>query len=235
VSSINVVGPSLHRVEVKAIDVEKRTLTFDDKAPAVVAGKTIAVAPDAGIEIDGKPGQLAAIPAGAFLSVGLSVDAQTALHVQAEGPTLGGCGGSEASVIDAANYTVTFSEKGTPEVAGKTFNVAKDVWLQMDAMPGKLSELPAGSYLNITLTVDHQLVRGIWATGPPVPEIGAVQAVDATKRTITVNDKTYPVAPNANVIIDNRGGLAAVPVGASVSLRLCVDQKTVGTIAVQAK
>jgi RNA polymerase sigma factor (sigma-70 family) len=235
VSSINVIGPSLHRVEVKAVDVEKRTLTFDDKAPAVVAGKTIAVAPDAGIDIDGKPGQLAAIPAGAFLSLGLSVDAQTALHVLAEGPTLGGCGGSEASAIDAANYTVTFSDKGTREVAGKTFNVAKDVGLQMDAVPGKLSELPAGSYLSITLTVDHQFVRGIWATGPPVPEIGAVQAVDATKRTITVNDRTYPVAPNANVIIDNRGGLAAVPVGASVSLRLCIDQKTVGTIAVQAK
>jgi RNA polymerase sigma factor (sigma-70 family) len=235
VSSINVVGPKYHRVEVKAVDADNRTITFDDKAPNLIANKALAVAPEAGIEIDGKPGRLAAIPAGAFVNVRLSVDAQKALHLQAEGPTLGGCGGSEVSAVDSVTNTITFADKGPAEVAGKGFSVAKDVWLQMDARPGKLAELPTGSYLNITLTVDQQIVRSIWAVGPPVPGVGVVKAVDADKSTITVDDKTYPVAKNANIIIGNRGGLAAIPTGATVALRLCVDQKTVGTIAVQAK
>jgi uncharacterized protein (TIGR03067 family) len=235
VSSINVVGPGYHRVGVKAVDAAARTLTIDDKEPAAIAGKTLAVAADANIEIDGKPGALAGIPAGAFVNLGLSVDGQTARNVQAEGPTLGGCGGSECSAVDAANDSITFAAKGPAEVAGKTFRVLKGLWIQIDARPGKLAEVPAGSYLNITLTVDRQAVRSIWAVGPPVPGIGVVKAVDTAKNTITVDDRTYPVARNANIVIASRGGLAAVPVGASVSLRLCVDQKTVGTIAVQTK
>jgi hypothetical protein len=229
---MNVVGPGYHHVPVKAVDAAARTITIDDKAPAAIAGKVLAVAADANIEIDGKPGQLAGIPAGAFVNLGLSVDAQTARNLQAEGPTLGGCGGSEVSAVDAVNSTITFSAKGPPEVAGRTFTVAKDVWIQIDARPGKLADVPAGSYLNITLTVDQQTVRSVWAVGPPVPGVGVVQAVDVAKRTITVADRTYPVAANANIVIGNRGGLAAIQTGATVSLRLCVDQKTVGTIAV---
>ncbi len=235
VSSINVVGPGYHHVGVKAVDGEKNTVTIDDKAPPEIAGKTFAVAPNANIEIDDKPGNLADIPAGAFVNLGLSVDSQTALNLQAEGPNLGDCGGSPISAVDAANYTITFADKGAAAVAGKTFNVLKDAWIQIDAIPGKLAELPAGSYVNVTLTVDQQFVRSIWAAGPPVPGTGIVKAVDAAKNTITVDDQTYPVAKNANIIIENRGGLAAVPIGATVSLRLCVDQKTVGTIAVTAK
>src|SRR5262249_20751716 len=110
-----------------------------------------------------------------------------------------------------------------------------NVWLQTDASPGKFAELPVGSYLNVTLTVDRQTVRSIWATGPPVPGCGVVKAVDVERRTVTVDDRTYPVAANANIVMESRGGLAALPLGATVSLRLCVDQKTVGTIAVQAR
>jgi hypothetical protein len=217
------------------VDGARNTITIDDKAPPAVAGKTVAVAPEAAIEVDGKPGQLAMVPAGAFVNVGMSVDGQTVLNLQAEGPTLGGCGGCEATAIDAARNTVTFASNASPDVAGKTFNVMPNVWLQIDARPGKLAELPAGSYLNITLTIDQQLVRSIWATGPPVPGTGVVTAVDATRNTITVDNKTYPVATNANIVIDNRGGLAAVPVGATVSLRLCADRQTVGTVQVHAK
>jgi RNA polymerase sigma factor (sigma-70 family) len=235
VSSINVVGPGYHHVGVKAVDAANRTITIDDKAPAAIAGKTLAVAPDASIDVDGKPGKLAGIPARAFVNLGLSVDCLTARNVQAEGPNLGGCGGSCVSAVDATGGTVTFDAKGPTDVAGKTFSVLKDAWIQIDARPGKLADVPAGSYLNVTLTVDQQFVRSIWAVGPPVPGMGVVKAVDVEKRTITVDDKTYPVATNANIIIDNRGGLAAVPIGASVSLRLCVDQKTVGTINVMSK
>jgi len=231
VSSINVVGPNYHHEPLKAVDAENRAIALGDKAHSKIAGKMIAVAPRAVIEIDGKPGKLTGIPAGAFVNLRLSVDGQTALHVQAEGPGLGGCGGSEISAVDAANNTITFADKGPSSIAGKTFRVAKDVWLQMDARPGKLAELPVGSYLNITLTVDQQAVRAIWAGGPPVPGVGVVRAVDAAKNMITVDDKTYPVAKNANILIDDKTiQLAGVPVGVHVTLRLNVDQKTVGTI-----
>jgi hypothetical protein len=79
------------------------------------------------------------------------------------------------------------------------------------------------------------MVRQINAKGPPVPGFGIVRAVDVQKHTITVDDRTYPVAPNVNIVMESRGGLAALPTGAKVSLQLCVDQKTVGTICVQAR
>jgi RNA polymerase sigma factor (sigma-70 family) len=235
VSSINAVGPSFHRVEVQAVDAAGGTVTIAAGGPKEIASRTLAVAPQAGVEIDGAPGKLAGVPGGAFVNLRLSFDSQTVLHLQAEGPTLGGCGGSEVSAVDAANHTVTFAAGGPAEVAGKTFRVADNVWLQMDARPGKLADLPAGSYLNITLAVDRQMFRSIWATGPPVPGHGVVRAVDAVRHTVTVDDRTYPVAANANIVMDGRGGLATLPVGATVALRLCVDQKTVGTIVVQAK
>src|SRR5262249_13890023 len=53
VSGINVVGPGYHRVEVKAVDAEKGTLTIADNGPRQIAGKTLALAPQAGIQIDG--------------------------------------------------------------------------------------------------------------------------------------------------------------------------------------
>src|SRR5262249_29104007 len=130
--SINVIGPGFHHVPVKAVDAAKNTITVDDKAPAEVAGKTLAVAPDANIEIDGKPGKLAGIPAGTFVNLGLSVDQQTARNLQAEGPNLGGCGGSMVKAVDAANNTITFDDKAIAEVAGKTFPVAKDAWILID-------------------------------------------------------------------------------------------------------
>jgi RNA polymerase sigma factor (sigma-70 family) len=235
VLNINVVGPSLHHVGVKAVDPVARTITLDDKAPNGFAGKTLVVAADANLQLDGKPAKLDAIPVGAFVNLGLSVDSQTARNVQAEGPSLGGCGGSCISAVDAAANTITFANDGPAEVAGKTFRVMPDVWVQIDAKPGKLADIPAGSYVNVTLTADQQLVRSVWAVGPPVPGVGVVRAVDLAQRTITVDDRTYPVEPNANIVIDNRGGLAALQPGMHVALRLCVDQKTLGTIAVQAK
>ena len=54
---------------VKAVDAEKNTITLTEQE----GEKTFAVAKDAAIEIDGKPGKLAGIPPGVFVSVNLSV------------------------------------------------------------------------------------------------------------------------------------------------------------------
>jgi hypothetical protein len=45
--NINVEGASLHHVPVKAVDADRLTITFDDKAPGGLAGQTYFVAKDA--------------------------------------------------------------------------------------------------------------------------------------------------------------------------------------------
>jgi RNA polymerase sigma factor (sigma-70 family) len=313
--SINVTGPGFHHIPVKAVDVEKSTITFDAMAPAQVAGKTFPVPSDARIMIDDRPGKLADVPAGSFVNLGLSADQQTARLLHAEGPHLGGCGGSPVKAVDAVNNTITFDDKAPADIAGKTFTLAQNAGIQIDFKPGKLTDLPTGSYVNVILSVDRQTVRqlhaqgphvgdcggclvkavdvekntitfddkasiqvagktfkvarhanividgklgkltdlpvgsyvdlglcvdqltahNVNAQGPAVPGVGVVSAVDVANSTITVNGTTYPVAKNANIIMDGQGSLANVPNGAQVSLRLCVDRKTVGTIHVNAK
>jgi RNA polymerase sigma factor (sigma-70 family) len=217
---------------VKAVDAENGTITFDDKAAAEVAGKTFTVAKDALVTIEGKPGKLADIPPGAHVNLLLTVDRQAARQVRVQGPpALCDCGGSLVKAVDAEKGTITFADKARAEVAGKTFTVAPDAFILIDAKPGKLADLPPGSYVDLILSLDRQTARQVRANGPPVPGVGVVKAVDTEQHTITVGDKTYPVAKDANIVIDGKPcKLTGVPTGVYVSLNLCVDQKTVGTI-----
>jgi RNA polymerase sigma factor (sigma-70 family) len=227
--SINVEGPAFHRVPVKTVEAEQNTITFDDKAPAEVAGKTVAVAKDAHIDIDGKAGKLAGIPKGAFLNLVLSVDQQTARRVQAEGPDVGGCGGSPVKAVDVEKYTITLEDRATADRTEKTYTVAQDAFILIDGKLGNLAGLPAGSFVNLILAVDQQTVRRIHAKGPPVS--GVVKAVDIEKNTIPLDDRTFTVAKDVVIVIDgNRGQLGGLRTGANVSLTLHVDQKTVGMI-----
>ena len=133
--------------------------------------------------------------------------------------------------VDVEKSTITFSDKARAEVAGKTFAVAKGCNITIDGKPGKLTELPTGSFVQINLCIDRQTAGTIFAQGPSVPSVGLVKAVDADKDLITIDDKTYPVAKNANILVDGRTvKLNGVPPGIYVTLRLCVDQKTLGTI-----
>jgi hypothetical protein len=60
---------------------------------------------------------------------------------------------------------------------------------------------------------------------------GVVKAVDPATNTITVNDRTYDVAPDANIAIDNKpGALTGLPPGAIVGLTVRADWQTVGRI-----
>jgi hypothetical protein len=191
------------------------------------------MAQDANITIDGRPGKLAGVPPGCFVNLGLSVDQATVRNIQAEGPNLGGCGGSCVKAVDAEQNSITFDDKGAAEVAGKTFTVAKDASIAIDGKPGRLTELPAGSFVNLTLTVDRQAVRSIGARGPRLS--GVVKAVDAEKNSITVDDMTYMVARDAIIVIDGKQGpLAGLPTGVTVNVNLRVDQKTIGMIQTKA-
>jgi RNA polymerase sigma factor (sigma-70 family) len=236
VRSINADGPNLGGCGgslVKAVDVQKRTITFDKKSPPEVAGKTFAVAANALVTIDGnKKGTLSDVPAGCYVNLLLRVDGKTVGQVWAQGPSnLCEPGGSVVKEVDAEKGTITFDDRAKAEVAGKTFTLAKDAVIQIDGKPGTLAALPPGSVVAMRLWMDRQTVGQIHATGPAVPGIGVVTAVDADKNSIAVGDKTYPVAKDALIQIDGKTvRLADVPTGVSVSLRLNVDRKTIGMI-----
>jgi RNA polymerase sigma factor (sigma-70 family) len=243
VRTIQATGRWYFGASVKGVDAERNTITIGDRD----GDKTFAVAPAAFITIDGKSSKLAALPTGAFVNVGLAVDQVTVCSIGAEGPHLGGCGGSMVKAVDAENSTITFDDKAAPEVSGKTFTVGQGANIVIDGRAGKLAELSAGCYLNVTLTVDQKTVGSVHAQGPPVQcDCGGscVKAVDLVNHTITFDDKaraevagkTFPVAKNANIIIDGRSGtLAELPVGAFVALGLRVDQKTAGILHAQGR
>jgi RNA polymerase sigma factor (sigma-70 family) len=223
---------------VKAVDVERGTITFDDKAPAGVAGRTFALAADATVTIDGKAGKLTGLPAGAFINVTLSVNRQTICHINAQGPQISDCAGSMVKAVDVEKSTITFDEKARAEVAGKTFQVAADAGILIDGKPGKLSGLPAGSFVNLTLSVDRQTIRHLSAGGPQVSDCSGSLAtsVDPVNRTITFDDKaragvagkTFRVAEDALITIDGkRGTLSEMPSGSFVNLTLAVDRATI--------
>src|SRR5262249_3166178 len=111
-------GPAWGRVVVKAIDARKNALTFDDKAAAALAGKSFPLANDAVVMIDGKPGKLAALPAGVSVALSLSVDQKTIRNLRAEGR---GWTAVVVKAVDARKNTLTFDDdQAPPELAGKT-------------------------------------------------------------------------------------------------------------------
>jgi RNA polymerase sigma factor (sigma-70 family) len=218
---------------VKSVDVQKRTITFDEKAPPDIAGKTFAIAANAAVTINGnRTGTLTDVPVGCYANVLLRVDGKTVRHVSAQGPSnLCEPGGSVVKAVDVENRTITFDEKARSEVAGKTFTLAKDAGIAIDGKPGSLSAVPPGSVVSMRLWVDRETVGQVFAVGPEVPGTGLVKAVDAAKNTLTVDDTTYPVAKDANIAVNGKAAkLSDVPAGAHVALRLNVDRKTVGSI-----
>jgi hypothetical protein len=148
------------------------------------------------------------------------------------------CNGSEVKAVDAEKGTITFGDKVRAEVAGKTWTVAKEATVNIDGKQSKLSELPAGAFVNLVFCVDRKTIRHIQAQGPQVRshEAAPVKAVDARKGTITFDDKapaavagkTFAVARDARIEIDGkRAQLADLPAGALLCLGLSVDRKTI--------
>src|SRR5262249_25807842 len=130
--SINAAGPSLSGV-VKAVDAEKSTVTLADTQwrpgsgkdlPADGGESTFPVAKDASIVIDGKPGKLAGLPLGTQVTLSMGLDRKTARGISAEGlqPP-----GGLVKAVDAEKGTITLDDdKAPPDLAGKTFPVARD-------------------------------------------------------------------------------------------------------------
>jgi RNA polymerase sigma factor (sigma-70 family) len=237
VGMIQAEGRQFMGVPVKAVDAVQNTITIDDnRAPAELAGKTLPVAKDAAISVDGKPAKLASVPPGVGVNLLMSADHSAARQIAAEGRAFPG---ALVKSVDAAQNTITFDETKTPsDLAGKTIPLAKDATISVDWKPGRLAAIPAGANISLTLTVDQKAIRIIAAGGWQIGVQGnaVVDSVDADKNTITVDingegHKTFPVAPDASIVIDGKPGkLAGVLKEAPVLLTLRVDQKTVGRI-----
>ncbi len=165
--------------------------------------------------------------------------------------------------LDAKAGTLTlttFVGRGTP-AEEKTYTLAKDVEVALGHeegrggpglfKEGKLADVAAGVPVVLTLAGDQKTVASILAMGPVVR--GWLKSVDAQKKTLTVSapaqrgrgrgdgrgergeeEKTYAVAPDAEVVVDEGRGrrfslreakLADLVGGAQVTLWLSVDQK----------
>jgi RNA polymerase sigma factor (sigma-70 family) len=235
VVAIQAEGPDVRGV-VKAVDGEKKTLTINVPEGKEVATKVFPVLPHASVWVDdGRPkgkgkvseARLADVPVGAHVALKLSLDQKGVVSVSAEGGSVTGT----VKGVDAGKntLTLTIARKGEP-AEEKTLEVPRDVSLQIDGMEARLADVPLESLATVRLSADRKTVTAVGVEGPSAG--GEVKAVDAANGTITLADKagerTYAVAKDAHVVIDDRAGtLADLPVGAHVKARLSADQKAV--------
>jgi RNA polymerase sigma factor (sigma-70 family) len=240
VTSIQAEGPVIHGT-LKALDIEKSTITVDLQLGATKLDQTYTVHPRAWIVLgeatkEGKRtaegGKLADIPVGAQVTLKLAPDQKAVVSLSAQGPTLAGT----VKVVDVEKNSLTLAvvvRKGE-SAQEQSFNVAKDAALRIDGKDGKLAALPRGAVARIRLSTDQKSVVGVEAEG--TGSIGIVKAVDATNGRITFVNKlgehNFAVAKDAQVFIDGREGrLENVPVEASVTVKLTADQTAVLTVA----
>jgi RNA polymerase sigma factor (sigma-70 family) len=237
VGSIRAEGQTIAGV-VKAVDADKNTITLSVDVPKGEPkpdkDKTFALAKNAQISVDdGKakdkskpnPYTLADVPAGARVTLRLTLDHQEVVAIRAEGATIYG----PVKEVDAAKSTITVGDKVKGD---QTYRVSKEAAIYLDEKsdPKKLADVPVGSDVNLKLLVDQKTVFEIRAIGPTVH--GVVRG-NAGNDSITIGDKqgdkTYAVLKGANVRIADgkQGKLADLIDGTVASLRLSADRATV--------
>jgi RNA polymerase sigma factor (sigma-70 family) len=236
VVSVQAEGQDVRGV-VKAVDADKKTLTVDVQEGKQAAEKVFAVLPAASIGVDdgkpkgkGKPAEarLSDVPVGAHVTLVLSLDGKGVVSVWAEGATVTGT----VKGIDPGKNTLTLSvlRSKTEPVEEKTFDVPRDVSLQIDGKEAKLADVPLESSATFKMGADQKSIAAIYVAGPGA--FGEVKAVDAANGSITLASKagehTYAVGKEARISIDDKAGtLADVPVGAQVKAQLSADQKAI--------
>jgi RNA polymerase sigma factor (sigma-70 family) len=258
-----------HRTEVSgvvmAVDAARNTVTLHP-GKEILEPQTFTVAGDAKVLLDDgtgdrlgfTEGSLADLSEGAPVTLRLSEDHKV-VRIWAEGPTIQGT----LKAADAGKGTITATvatKKGEP-ATDRTFAIARNARLFVDdghvpdkSKPTKqpdLADLPANAVVFLKLSADRKVVGSIRAEGQTVT--GLVKAADGARSTITITvstkgepdvERTVPVAKAAQVFIDDgkpkdkakpadARGIADVPVGAQVTLRLSLDGKSVVAIVAE--
>ena len=143
--------------------------------------------------------------------------------------------------------TITVSYHDGQEQIEKTFSVLPTAYIGIGQAkakrkgdPGpvnsKLSDIPVGANVTLKLSPDQKNVVSIAAEGGS--HSGTVKSVDAGKNTLTLTlfvrkgepgeDRTFTVGNDVTVAIDGKEAkLADLPVAATASIKLSVDQKNV--------
>jgi hypothetical protein len=246
---------------VQSVDTMKNTLTLISKGIGNhtydVAKETKVYLEDGtGGRLGFKEGRLNDLGEGMSVTLRLSADRKTIVGVWAEGMTVRG----PLKALDAGKNTITVGiqiRKGDP--TDKTFEVSRDAGVFIhDGRPkdkgttpaaSKLADLPVGAILTLRLSADQKSVGNIQAEGPDVQGVVKAVAVDMNTITVNVNDgqqeveKTFNILPTTYIGVGAGRGkgktgaseskLADVPVGAHISMKLSLDQKTVLSLSAE--
>jgi hypothetical protein len=252
-------GPADVRGVLRAVDAAKHTLTIAvGEGREATVERTFAIAKDAAVFLDdGRArrfcaceGKLTDLAAGAVVTLRLSGDQKTVEALLAEGPVVRGT----LTAVDAAKGTVTLSgpaRRGEDALTETTYVLNKAVEVVLDDGRGrrtslheaKLGDLKVGCLVTLKLSPNQKEAVSVLTEGPNVQ--GTIKAVDAARQTITLavrtdrgaeagGEKTYAVAPGADVVVEDERprrffpvrevGLADLPVGAVAALKLLPDQ-----------
>jgi hypothetical protein len=238
VAVIRAAGPSVSGV-VKAVDAAKGTLsiTMSVKKGEPLVDKTFVVAKDAMISLDTgkprnklKPQGLDDVPAGAIVTLQLSLDQRLVVAIHIQGASLDGI---SVKAVDADKNTITVAvpvKKGEPLV-DMTYTVPEDAVVVVDGKDGeRLRAVPIDALVSLRLSPERKAVREIRAYGPSIK--GTVKGNNNADR-ITLADKrgeqTYTTAKQVTILIDRkRPGKATELIDGTVAeLRLSADKTAV--------
>lgn len=165
----------------------------------------------------------------------------------------------QVKAVDAAAGTISVITSGGREAPGETtYPISKNVEIVTGSSAGrfnifreaKLADLAPGTYTVLTLSADQKSVDAIMAEGQSMR--GELKKVDATLGTIsissqlfrgdTVEDKTFKLAPDTEIAIDDgrgrrysirEGKVAELVAGSIVTLRLSLDQKQIQSLVAE--
>jgi RNA polymerase sigma factor (sigma-70 family) len=146
---------------VGAVDAVARTVTLAARDDKGVPEKVVKLSADAKVLIDGKPGELAAVPKGSqasFTATALKDGAVEASEVRVTGPTITGLltAVDFDTQQDIVSFTVAVGDKEEKPTT-RTFKLAGG----RKAATGKVGELLPGDKVTVTLTTDQSAVLSI--------------------------------------------------------------------------
>jgi hypothetical protein len=229
-------GPSV-KGTLKSVDARKGTLTTLVKEGERAEEKAFALARGASVSVEGagkkkgKSDTLADLPAGALVTLRLSLDSRSVVAVHAEGLRLRGVVKSADARKNVLHMTIV--AKGE-KPADRTFALARGATVQVDGHKARLADVPAKAEVAVKLSADRKTALAVEAEGPAV--FGVVRG-NAGEASVTIGnkagDETYDVAADARVVVEDRkeGKLPDLIDGTVVRARLSADRKKlVGTI-----
>lgn len=224
------------------VDAEKKQVTLRIEREQ----KTFAVAPNAKLLIQGREAKLEDFRVGAKVQLQLSLDRGTvlAMSLTTKGPRDGegakgereGEGPGRPHVVgfvfgvqpgaDGAKLEVLAGEEG--DLEPRTLLVPKDLKIHFKAerlsQEVPLTELKKGVRLGIWLDKDKKTVTRLEALAP-VLRNAVIKGIDAGGKKITIGEKTYTLAPEAQIVLGRKQvELAAVKEGDRATVVLSLDR-----------